>query len=313
MGSELVPYLRERLGAKNVIASDVRVGSNGTSESDGPFVYCDVRDRQSLARVVLENRVDCIVHLATVLSAIGERNPDLALAVNNEGTLNCLNVAPDNNLQIFCPSTIAVFGPTTPRDETPDITIMEPSTVYGITKVHLEHLGNYYQKRYGLDFRSLRYPGIVSSAAMPGGGTTDYAVEIYYAALEGRKYISFIAQDQRMPFLYMPDCLRATYEMIMAPREKLSRNVYNVTSMTFSPRTLGEAIAKQVPGFEMDCTPDFRQKIATSWPRCLDDSNARRDWGWTPEFDIDSMTTDMLQALESKMIQGQKSEAAGGK
>ena len=145
---------------------------------------------------------------------------------------------------------------------------------------------------------------------MPGGGTTDYAVEIYYAALEGRKYTSFIAQDQRMPFLYMPDCLRATYEMIMAPREKLTRNVYNVTSMTFSPRTLAEAISKQVPGFEMDCTPDFRQKIATSWPRCLDDSNARRDWGWKPEFDIDGMTTDMLQALEAKTTSERVAEPA---
>ena len=299
IGMELVPYLRDRMGVDNVIASDVKMPKN--YKFGGSFVYCDVRDKQSLSRIVLENQVDCIVHLASILSAIGEKNPMLALSVNNDGIQNCLEIAMENDLEIYAPSTIAVFGPTTPKIMTPDITVMEPTTMYGITKVHAELLGNYYADKYGLDFRSLRYPGIVSSEAMPGGGTTDYAVEIYYKALQEGRYESFLAGDTELPFMYMPDCLKATYELINAPREKLTRRVYNITAMTFSPDALEESIKKFIPEFEMTCHPDFRQEIALTWPTSIDDSNARDDWGWAPDHTIDSMTEEMLARLAKKM------------
>lgn len=206
-------------------------------------------------------------------------------------------VARLHELTVLAPSTIAVFGATTPKDDTPDVTVCEPSTVYGVTKVHLELLGSYYSQKFGVDFRSLRYPGVISSQSPPGGGTTDYAVDIYHAALRDGRYRCFLEASTRLPMMYMRDCLRATTELLSAPRDSLTRCVYNVSAMSFTPEELSTALAARLTGFEVEYAPDFRQGIARSWPRTIDDSRARQDWGWAPEFDIESMTDDMLITL----------------
>jgi threonine 3-dehydrogenase len=285
IGQELVPFLRETYGANNVIASDVRAPS-GMQRGSGDFVYCDVVDADNLARVVLEHGIDTIVHNASLLSAVGEQNPQLAIRVNSRGIENVLEVARQQGASVFAPSTIAVFGPTTPREHTANETIMRPTTVYGVTKVYLELLGEYYNKKFGVNFRSMRYPGIVSSKTMPGGGTTDYAVAIFYEALESNKYTSFLAKDSALPMMYMPDCLKATRMLMEAPESALTRRVYNITSMSFTPEQLALAIQKEIPAFEMSYKPDFRQAIADSWPTSLDDSDARKDWGWVPDYDM---------------------------
>ena len=288
IGQELVPYLREYYGAHNVIASDVRppTRTKGTNNGDyrlaGDFVYCDVVDADNLARVVLEHSIDTIVHNASLLSAVGEQNPQLAIRVNSRGIENVLEVARSQGVSVFAPSTIAVFGPSTQRENTPDDTIMRPTTIYGTTKVYLELLGEYYHSKYGVDFRSMRYPGIISSKTMPGGGTTDYAVEIFYQAVKTKKYTSFLGEDSSLPMMYMPDCLRATRKLIDAPASALKRRVYNITSMSFTPKELAASIQKLVPEFQIEYKPDFRQKIADSWPSSLDDNHAREDWGWAP-------------------------------
>ncbi|KAK9830555.1 hypothetical protein WJX72_012433 [[Myrmecia] bisecta] len=304
IGAELIPLLREKYSPSSVIASDVRL--NRELMEGGPFVYCDVQDKDNLARIILENGVSHVVHLATLLSAIGERNPQLALRVNTHGIQNILDLAIQHNLHIYAPSTIAVFGKTTPRHNTPDVTIKEPSTMYGVTKVHQELLGSYYNQKFGVDYRSLRYPGVISSRTMPGGGTTDYAVEIFHAALTKGSYDCFLAADTALPFIYMPDCLKATYELMMAPNVGLKQRTYNVTAMTFTPAELGEAIARQVPGFEMRYIPDFRQEIARTWPVSVDDSNARKDWGWAPKYDLDAMTKHMLDSLADRLKETRK-------
>jgi len=298
IGSELVSYFRDIFGVENVIASDVKMVP---FMGDGPFVYADVTNYDMLARVVLESGVDTIVHLAALLSAVAERNAKLAIAVNNKGLEHCLELARNNKLSIYCPSSIAVFGDSTPKDETPDLTIMRPNTIYGITKVYNELLGEYYHRNYGVDFRSLRYPGIISNQTMPGGGTTDYAVEIYYEAIKCAKYKCFLEKDTTMPMLYMPDCLRATTELIMADNKCLTQRTYNITGMSFSPEEVADEIRKEIPEFEIEYAPDFRQQIAATWPRTIDDSKATQDWGWKPEFDLHNMSLHMLSTLRSNL------------
>mmetsp|Transcript_9346 Transcript_9346/g.23735 ORF Transcript_9346/g.23735 Transcript_9346/m.23735 type:complete len:398 (-) Transcript_9346:126-1319(-) len=309
VGSEFVPFLRERFGREQVIASDVRM--NRQLIEDGSFVYCDVQDKDNLARIILENGVSAVVHLATLLSAVGERNPQLALRVNTAGIQNLLDLAATHNFQIYSPSTIAVFGPSTPRHATPDSTIKEPRTMYGITKVHQELLGTYYTEKLGVDYRSLRYPGIVSGKSMPGGGTTDYAVDIFHSALKHGRYECFLDENAALPMMYMPDCLEGTFQLMTAPQEALSQTTYNVTSMSFTPAELAASIRKYIPGFEMRYSPDFRNDIAKSWPCSIDDSPARADWGWSPKYDLDSMTAHMLNEISNQLVLEENRRKAG--
>mmetsp|Transcript_16983 Transcript_16983/g.19304 ORF Transcript_16983/g.19304 Transcript_16983/m.19304 type:complete len:241 (-) Transcript_16983:469-1191(-) len=232
------------------------------------------------------------------------------MRINTTGFENVLDVAQQNDLRVFAPSTIAVFGPSSPRHNTPDLTVMRPTTIYGITKVYLELLGTYYHDRYGLDFRSLRYPGVISSKTMPGGGTTDYAVEIYYEALRHGRYTSFLKEDTALPMMYMKDCIKATLMLMEAPNERLSQRVYNITSMSFSPKELASSIQKFIHDFEIDYTPDFRQEIADTWPASINDDLARSDWDWQPDFDIDKMTEDMLIELHKKFEKEHSSKSS---
>jgi len=303
IGTELVTYLRDRYATQDVIASDVKMpDESNESLTNGPFCYMDVTDYSQLARVVVEYRVNCVIHLAALISAVGEKNPQLAMKVNNIGTENVLEVARVNELKVYVPSTIAAFGPSTPRVDTPNLCVMRPTTVYGITKVYNELLGEYYYRRYGVDFRSLRYPGIISNKAMPGGGTTDYAVEIYHEAIKKKRYTCFLKDDTMLPMMYMPDCLKATCMILEADNNKLKSRVYNVTALSFTPKLQTESIKKYVPDFKIDYKPDFRQGIADSWPKSIEDTEARKDWDWKPEYDLDFMTKDMLDALRKKYI-----------
>lgn len=300
IGVELVHLMRARYGSKNVVATDVK--SSPALRELGPFAYLDVTDRATLSRLVVEHDINTIVHLASLLSAVGEKNPQLAIRVNAHGSENVLEVAATHRCKVFSPSTIAVFGPTTPRDNTRNSTILRPTTIYGTTKVYMELLGEYYHRKFGVDFRSVRYPGIISNKALPGGGTTDYAVEIYYEALTKGHYNCFLRADTALPMMYMPDCLRGTIDLIEAPETRLtSTRVYNLTAFSFTPEKLAESIKKYIPGFSIEYKPDFRQAIADSWPRSIDDSVARTEWGWHNSFGLDDMTRDMLRALAPRL------------
>jgi threonine 3-dehydrogenase len=299
IGLELVQLLRSRYGGSSVVATDLR--HSAVLAESGPFAFLDVTDRVTLQKLVVEHNIDTIVHLASLLSGVGEKNPQLAIKVNAHGSENVLEVAAQYQCKVFAPSTIAVFGPTTPRDNTPNTTILRPTTIYGSTKVYMELLGEYYNRKFGVDFRSIRYPGIISNKALPGGGTTDYAVEIYYEALKNRKYTCFLGPQSALPMMYMPDCLRGTLQLIEAPAEQLTERVYNLTALSFTPADLAVSIKKYIPDFEITYAPDFRQAIADSWPRSIDDSKARADWGWKHEYDTDAMTRDMLKALAPRL------------
>jgi threonine 3-dehydrogenase len=300
IGSELAVTLRKKYGNENVIATDIRKPDQAFLAT-GPFYYLDVLDNQTMNRLVVENRIDWFIHLTSLLSVTGEKNPHLAMQINVQGLVNALETCKAHNCRIFAPSSIAAFGPSTPRDNTPNVTIMQPSTIYGVTKVHLELLGQYYMKRYQVDFRSLRYPGIISAEALPGGGTTDYAVDIFYEALKHGKYTCFLKKDSALPMMFMPDCLKSTVQLLEAPNEWLTQRVYNVTAISFTPEQLAAAIKKYMPHFEISYQPDERQKIADSWPRSLDDSLARKDWKWQHDYDLDKMTKFMLVRLSQKL------------
>lgn len=304
IGSELVPHLRKIYGGDNVVAADLR--ENKTLAEGGPFVILDALDGEGMARTVKEYKIDAIFNLVALLSATGEKDPQLAWKINMGALMNSLEVARQYNCALFTPSSIGAFGPTSPKVNTPQDTVMQPTTIYGVCKVGGEMLSNYYNLRYGVDARSVRFPGIISNVTLPGGGTTDYAVEIYYAAAKGEEFVCPIPQDVCMDMLYMPDALDACVNLMEADPSKLvHRNSFNVTAMSFNPQTLYEAIRKQVPDFKMRNEVDpVKEAIARSWPDSLDDSCARNEWGWAPKWDLDSMTTDMLKVVGDKYKKG---------
>jgi nucleoside-diphosphate-sugar epimerase len=298
IGVELTLALRKLYGNSNVVASDLRE-ENELLRGTGPYVSLDVMNKEMLHVQVIRQNFTQIYLLAAILSATGEKNPNLAWHLNMQGLLNVLDIAREEKLKkVYWPSSIAVFGPTSPKQNCPQHTIIEPSTVYGISKYAGEFWCNYYFHRFGVDVRSLRYPGLISYKSAPGGGTTDYAVEIYHEALEHKKYTCFLQEDTYLPMMYMPDAIRATIELMEAPSDNISiRTSYNLSSMSFSPKEISAAIRKHIPEFTINYQPDYRQQIADSWPQSIDDSKARTDWGWQHEYDLEKMTADMLQNL----------------
>jgi nucleoside-diphosphate-sugar epimerase len=299
IGVELTLALRKIYGASNVIASDLRE-QNALLEGTGPYVSLDVMNKEMLHVQVIRQNVTQIYLLAAILSATGEKNPNLAWHLNMQGLLNVLDIAKEEHLsKVYWPSSIAVFGPTSPKKNCPQQTIIEPSTVYGISKYAGEFWCNYFFNKYHVDVRSLRYPGLISYKSAPGGGTTDYAVEIYHEALAEKHYTCFLKEDTYLPMMYMPDAIRATIELMEAPAKNINiRTSYNVAGMSFSPKEIAAAIQKHIPDFTIDYKPDYRQNIASSWPESIDDSVATKDWGWKPEFDLEKMTADMLLNLK---------------
>lgn len=305
IGSELVPALRKLFGNERVVASDVVQPEAKLLES-GPFEKLDVTSRQELAQIIKKYGIKTIYHLAAILSATGEKNPQKAWEVNINGLYNVLEASRELGVkQVFCPSSIAVFGPATPRIKTPQDTILSPTTMYGVTKVAGEHLCDYYVKKYGLDVRGCRFPGIISNETLPGGGTTDYAVAIFYEAIIYKKYTCFLKPETRLPMMYMPDCLKSIIQLMQADFSRLKHHSnFNVTAMSFSAEELAAEIKKHIPDFEIHYQPDFRQAIADSWPESIDDSAAREEWDWQPEYDLARMTEDMLRVLSEKKNQG---------
>ncbi|MBL0095240.1 MAG: NAD-dependent epimerase/dehydratase family protein [Bacteroidetes bacterium] len=299
-GTDLVTTLRETHGGSRVIATDVKEQAGYLSES-GPFYTLDVLDAQAIADIIRSNKVKEVYLLAALLNATAEQKMKAAWRLNMEGLFILLDLAKElGGLKIFWPSSIAVFGPTTPRNQTPQYTVMEPSTVYGISKQAGERWCEYYFNKFGVDVRSIRYPGLISYKALPGGGTTDYAVDIYHQALDNGHYNCFLKEDTALPMMYMPDAIRATLELMAAPAEKVKiRSSYNLGGISFTPKEIAAEIAKHVPGFTIDYTPDFRQQIADSWPNSIDDSRAQQDWGWQCKYDLSSMTIDMLSHLKN--------------
>lgn len=301
IGVELTLALRKIYGDNQVVASDLRE-ENSLLKGTGPYVSLDVMNKEMLHVQVIRQNITQIYLLAAILSATGEKNPNLAWNINTQSLLNVLDIAREENLhKVYWPSSIAVFGPTSPRVNCPQQTIIEPSTVYGISKYAGEFWCKYYNQRYGIDVRSLRYPGLISYKSSPGGGTTDYAVEIFHEAIEEKKYTSFLSKDTYLPMMYMPDAIRATIELMEADARKISvRTSYNIAGISFSPEEIGSEIKKHIPEFSVDYKPDYRQSIADSWPQSIDDAVARKDWGWKHEYDLSRMTTDMLTNLQKQ-------------
>jgi nucleoside-diphosphate-sugar epimerase len=303
IGSELVPALRRKYGDANVIASDVVEHRDEGAPEWKSFERIDVTDRSAVVDAVEKHGVDTIYHLAGILSANGEKNPALAWNVNLGGLYNVLEVARGPRpLRVFWPSSIAVFGPEVPNENAPQVSPLIPRTMYGVTKVAGELLCNYYFSRFNVDVRSVRYPGIISSVAPPGGGTTDYAVEMFYYAVRRKVYTCFVRKDTVLPMLYMPDCIDAAIELMVAEPSRISvRTAYNISGPSFSAGELVNEIKMYIPEFECEYRPDFRQSIADSWPRSMDDSHARDDWGWKPEHTLDSMVREMLGDLSKRL------------
>lgn len=306
IGTALLQVLIKKHGASNIVASDIKATPSENTPLPTYYENLDVRDAAKLAKIVRQYQIDTIYHLAAILSATGEKNPQLAWKVNLEGTYNVLEVAREMEVvRVFVPSSIAVFGPETPKENTPQDTILRPRTMYGLTKVAGELLGEYYVQRYGLDVRGCRYPGIISHEAPPGGGTTDYAVEIFYEAIKHKKYTCFVRAETRLPMMYMPDCLKATIQLMEADFSLLKHHTgFNISAMSFSAGELAAEIKKHIPDFECTFQPDYRQKIAESWPSSIDDSAAREEWGWKPDYDLATMTKDMIQVLSQRHQQG---------
>jgi nucleoside-diphosphate-sugar epimerase len=302
IGSELTPRLRELYRKENVVATDIR---QPVVDQDGPFETLDVLNEDDMRHLVMEHEIDTVYHLAAILSATGEQKPDLAWKINIDGLMNVLNAAKDMELRVFHPSSIAVFGPETPRVLTPQETVLKPRTMYGITKVVGELLGNYYFEKYGVDVRGARLPGIISNVAPPGGGTTDYAVEIFYEAIKHKRYTCFLREDTVLPMMYMPDCLKAFVTLMDAPLSGLQHHGdYNVAALSFNPRELAAEIKRHIPEFEIEYKPDYRQAIADSWPKSIDDSASREEWRWSPEYDLTAMVEDMIRVLGARHKEG---------
>ena len=293
--------LRKLYGIDNVVASDIRE-AHPLLKDRGPYLQLNVMDPVATLAAVRNHGITQIYLLAALLSATGEKDPKKAWEINMQSLLQILDMGVQEKLtKIYWPSSIAVFGPTTPRDNTPQQTVIEPGTVYGISKYAGELWAQYYNKRWALDVRSLRYPGLISWKSEPGGGTTDYAVEIYHEALKHQKYTCFLSEDTYLPMMYMDDAIRATIELMEAPADLLkSRMAYNLSAMSFSPKEIAASIRQHIPDFTIDYAPDFRQQIADGWPKSIDDTAARTDWNWKPEFDLERMTADMLTNLGKK-------------
>lgn len=302
IGSELTLKLREIYGLDNVIASDIRKGEQEVFQT-GPFELIDAMNFEQVAEIINKYQIDEVYLMAALLSATAEKNPAFAWELNMNSLFHVLNLAKEGKIKkIFWPSSIAVFGPTTPKHNTPQYTVMEPSTVYGISKQAGERWCEYYFNKYGVDVRSIRYPGLISWKTLPGGGTTDYAVDIYYKAVSDNKYTCFLSENTALPMMYMDDAIRATVGIMQAKKEDMKiRSSYNLSAMSFTPKDIAEAIAKVQPGFEIDYELDFRQEIADSWPSSIDDSEARNHWGWNHEFDLENMTKVMLENLKNKI------------
>ncbi len=297
LGSELTLALRDLHGVENVIASDLKQPSGKMAE--GPFETLNAMDRGRLYEIADKHKITQVYHLAAILSAKGESDPKLAWQLNMESLIHVLDLAKEKNLdKVYWPSSIAVFGPSTPRVDTPQNTVMDPNTVYGISKLAGERWCEYYHNKYGVDVRSLRYPGLIGYKAKPGGGTTDYAVDIFYKALEDNSYDCFLSEDTYLPMMYMDDAVKATIDLMESDSEKIKiRSSYNISAISFSPKEIAAEIKLQRPDFTITYNPDFRQKIADSWPDSIDDSAARSDWGWKHEFDLKKMTSDILKGL----------------
>tara|TARA_B100000959_G_scaffold268067_1_gene312340 strand:+ start:821 stop:1777 length:957 start_codon:yes stop_codon:yes gene_type:complete len=299
IGTELVIELRKMYGNDNVIASDIKTSSDEVMNS-GPFEKLDILDENLLIEIVKKHKISQVYLLAALLSATAEKNIELGWHLNMRSHSHVLDLAKDGLIKkIFWPSSIAVFGPTTPKENTPQFTVMEPNTVYGITKQAGERWNEYYFNKFGVDVRSIRYPGLIGWKSTPGGGTTDYAVDIFHQAIKHGRYESFLSEDTALPMMYMSDSIRATIELMEAPAEKVKiRSSYNLAGISFTPKEIATAISKHIPNFEISYKPDFRQPIADSWPSSIDDSRAQNDWGWKLGYDLEKITSNMLKNLE---------------
>lgn len=302
IGTELVESLRAIYGTDNVVASDIR---EPQVPSEGPFEQLNILDKDRLLEVVQKHNIDEVYLLAAMLSATAEKNPAMGWDLNMDSLFNVLNLAKEKVIKkIFWPSSIAVFGPTTPKTNTPQYTIMEPTTVYGISKQAGERWCEYYHDKYGVDVRSIRYPGLIGYKSKPGGGTTDYAVDIFYQAIQSGNYECFLAENTTLPMMYMSDAIQATIGIMQADTTKIKiRSSYNIAGVSFCPKEIVSEIKKQIPEFTISYAPDFRQKIAESWPQSIEDTSAREDWGWSPKYNISEMAIDMLKNLSKKMNQ----------
>lgn len=299
IGTELTAALRKKSGSELIIASDLKT-SKPEALGEGPYVTLDIMDREAVRKYVIDEKIEVVYLLAALLSATAEKQPDFAWKLNMEGLFTILDLAKEGHLkQVFWPSSIAVFGPTTPRDMTPQFTVMEPSTVYGISKQAGERWCAYYNAKFRVDVRSLRYPGLISYKTPPGGGTTDYAVDIFYQAKRSGSYSCFLREDTALPMMFMDDAIRATLTLMEAPRENLRvKSSYNLAGISFTPKELAEEIQKHDPNFSIAYTPDFRQGIADSWPRSIDDTYATEDWHWSAEYNLARMTQVMLENVK---------------
>jgi nucleoside-diphosphate-sugar epimerase len=303
IGTELVLELRRKFGNENVYASDL-LEDCPSKLFGGPYLKLDILNRDFVREAIINNKFTDVYLLAALLSATAEKNPDFAWKLNMEGLFTILDLAKEGHIQkIFWPSSIAVFGPTTPKDNTPQYTVMEPSTVYGISKQAGERWCEYYHNKFGVDVRSIRYPGLISYTSLPGGGTTDYAVDIFYHAKKSGNYTSFLNKDSALPMMYMEDAIRATIELMESPAENVKiRSSYNLAGISFTPAQLVESIQKLMPDFSIQYNPDFRQAIADSWPNSIDDSAAQQDWNWKMKYDLDAMTQIMLENVDENLI-----------